>query len=260
MRLVDTHCHLNFKSFDDDFIEVATASRGKGVDNLIIVGSDPDTSLEAIKRAREINSQIQGFAYVAIGIHAVHTDRGKFEDIKALASDPLVEAIGETGIDFYHDKDRKTEQAQIDLFKKHIELAIEFEKPLIIHNREADERVREVIENYPDLKKAVLHCFSADHHMAAWAVERGFYLSFTGNITYGNKKIKKAIERTPIERIMVETDAPYMVPEPLRSEGIKKCEPWMCAEVVKKIALIKNLDLESVGEQIYNNSKSFFGL
>jgi TatD DNase family protein len=96
--------------------------------------------------------------------------------------------------------------------------------------------------------------------MAAWAVERGFYLSFTGNITYGNKKIKKAIERTPIERIMVETDAPYMVPEPLRSEGIKKCEPWMCAEVVKKIALIKNLDLESVGEQIYNNSKSFFGL
>jgi len=261
MQLFDTHCHLNFKSFSSHFIEVARQSKDRGVSRIVIVGSDPQTSLGALERAKEINAELESsFAYCAIGIHAIHTDRGNFEEIEKLAGDPLVVAIGESGIDSYHDKERKTESEQVELFKNHIELALKLDKPLIIHNREADERVREVVEEYPELKKAVLHCFSSDHHMAAWAVSKGFYLSFTGNITYGNKKIKKAIERTPLERIMVETDAPYMVPEPLRSQGVKKCEPWMAEEVVKKIAAIKNLDIVQAGEQIYKNSIDFFGL
>lgn len=272
MRLIDTHCHLNFKAFESDFLEVAKRSYENGGEKIIIVGADPDTSRRALEVAREINSSchlesseaesrdLSSFAYVAVGIHAIHTDRIDFEKIIELASDPLVVAIGETGLDFYHDKEKVTEKEQVDLFKQHIKLAIKLDKPLIIHNREADERVREVVDSYPELKKAVLHCFSADHHMASWAVDRGFYLSFTGNITYGNKKIKKAIERTPIERIMVETDAPYNVPEPLRSEGIMKCEPYMAEEVIKKIALIKNMDVKEVAGQIYKNSLEFFGL
>lgn len=260
MNLIDTHCHLNFNAFDKDFLEVAKKSREKGIDKVIIVGSDPKTSQKALDRAKEINQLIPGFAYCAIGIHPIHTDRVEWVEIKKMASDPLVVALGETGIDFYHDKSRVTEEAQIDLFKLHIELAIELDKPLIVHNREADERVREIIEQYSDLKKAVFHCFSTDHHMAAWAIERGFYLSFTGSITYGNKKVKKVIERTPVERIMVETDAPYMVPEPLRSGGVQKCEPWMCEEVIEKIASVKNLDSNTLSQQIHNNSKDFFAL
>lgn len=296
MYLIDTHCHLNFQAFESDFLEVAKRSYENGVEKIIIVGSDPQTSERAIEIAREINnacpkrvervivpahrlvprsfSEVESlgeggsdpgersnlFAYVAVGIHAVHTDRIDFDKIIELANDPLVKAIGETGIDFYHDKERKTENEQITLFRQHIELALALNKPLIIHNREADERVREIIEEYPGLTKAVMHCFSTDHNMAAWAVERGFYLSFTGNITYGNKKIKKAIERTQIERIMVETDAPYNIPEPLRSEGAERCEPYMVEEVIKKIALIKDLNFEEASEQIFQNSIKFFGL
>ena len=258
MRLIDTHCHLNFKAFNSDFLEVAKRSHEKGVEKIIIVGSDPDTSQNALDVARKINDEIADFAKVVVGIHAIHTDRVNFDKIAKLANNSLVVGIGESGLDFYHDKERITEIEQIDLFRQHIKLAIALNKPLIIHNRLADAQVIEIVDSYPDLKKAVLHCFGADHHMASWAVGRGFYLSFTGNITYGNKKIKKAIERTPVERIMVETDAPYNTPEPLRSEGVEKCEPWMCVEVVKKIALIKGIDQGHLSEQIYKNSLDFF--
>ncbi|MFH1855568.1 MAG: TatD family hydrolase [bacterium] len=260
MDLIDTHCHLNFKSFKSDFFEVAKRSHDHGVKKIIIVGSDPNTSADALEISKKINKLISCFAFVSVGIHAIHTDRVEFEKIEKLAEDPEVVAIGESGLDFYHDKGHKTENEQIELFKKHIELALKIDKPLIIHNREADEKVREVVGEFPKLKQAVFHCFSTDHHMATWAIEHGFYLSFTGNITYGNKKIKKAIERTPIERIMVETDAPYNIPEPLRSQGIKRCEPYMTSEVIKKIALIKGLDANELSKQIYQNSVEFFVL
>lgn len=258
MHLVDTHCHLNFKAFKSDFLEVARRSRQKGTKKIIIVGSDPKTSEEAVRICNEINQGLPGFAHCAVGIHAVHTDRIDFNKIIELTRDSSVVAIGESGIDFFHDQERVTEVEQINLFKKHIELALKTGKPLIIHNRQADEKVREVVDGYPELEKAVLHCFSADHHMAKWAVDRGFFLSFTGNITYGNKKIKKAIERTSVEKIMVETDSPYNIPEPLRSQGVERCEPWMAQEVIKKIASIKKMDESSLTEQFYKNSIEFF--
>jgi TatD DNase family protein len=258
MNLIDTHCHLNFKAFDADFLEVAKRSNDRGVSKVIIVGSDPKTSLEALERAKKINKLQPDFAFCAIGIHPIHTDRINFAIIEDLAADPLVVAIGETGLDFYHDKERITEKEQVKLFKQHIELALKFNKPLIIHNRQADEKVREIMDQYSQIDKAVLHCFGADHYMAAWAVQKGFYLSFTGNITYGNKKIKKAIERTPIERIMVETDAPYNIPEPLRSEGVNICEPYMTKNVLEKIALIKNMDVAQLSDRVFLNSKDFF--
>jgi len=255
---IDTHCHLNFKAFRDDFLEVAKKSYGLGVKKIIIVGSDSDTSANALEIAKKINTEIADFAFVAVGIHAVHTDRINFAKIKELAGDPLSVAIGESGMDFFHDAEHKTEDQQIKLFKEHIELALKLNKPLIIHNRQADEKVREIIDSYPELTKAVLHCFGADHHMASWAVKRGFLLSFTGNITYGNKRVKKAIERTPIEKTMVETDAPYNIPEPLKSKGIEQCEPYMVKEVIKKIAQVKKIDFEVASKQIYQNSKEFF--
>lgn len=258
MNLIDTHCHLNFKAFEKDYLEVAKKSFDKGVRKIIIVGSDPTTSARAVEVAKEINQTISNFAYVAVGIHAIHTDRIDFEKIRGLALDPLVVAIGETGLDLFHDKEGLTLNKQIALFKQHIELALEIQKPLVIHNRLADDLVMGILDQYPEVKRAVLHCFSTDHNVAKWAQGRGFSLSFTGNITYGNKKIKKAIERTPIENIMVETDSPYNVPEPLRSEGVSRCEPCQVCEVIKKIALIKNMDADVVSEKVYKNSIDFF--
>lgn len=239
-------------------MDVAKSAYNNSVQKIVIIGSDPKTSLDALEVVRSINKEISNFAYLAPGIHAIHTDRVDFAVIEQLSEEPETVAIGESGIDFFHDAERTTEKEQIDLFKKHIELAIARNLPLIIHNRNADETVREVVDSYPELKKAVLHCFSTDHHMAKWAVDKGFMLSFTGNITYGNKKIKKAIERTPIERIMVETDAPYNVPEPLRSQGIIRCEPQYCEFTIKKIALIKGIDENELAEQIFENSEKFF--
>jgi len=260
MHLIDTHAHLNFKAFSESFLDVAERANEASLKNIIIPGSDPQTSIKALEVAREINKKYPDFARIAPGIHAVHTDRVDFAIIEQLAEEKETVAIGESGIDFFHDIERKTEKEQIELFKKHIELAISRNLPLIVHNRNADQVVMEIIEQYPDLKKAVLHCFSTDHNMAKWAVERGFMLSFTGNITYGNKKIKKAIERTPIENIMIETDAPYNVPEPLRAGGVKINEPKFVVEVAKKIALIKGLELEQVAEQTTKNAIDFFSL
>lgn len=261
MTLIDTHCHLNFKAFSDDYLEVAKKNFDNGVTKIVIVGSDPQTSERALEIAKTINTQLPGFASVAVGIHAIHTDRIDFEKIEELSKDPLVAAIGETGIDFFHDKERSTEKEQIDLFKRHIELALSLGKPLIIHNREADEVVTKTIEMYPEIKKAVLHCFSSDHNMAKWAIDKGLLLSFTGNITYGNKKIKKVLERTSIEKMMLETDSPYLVPEPIRSqESIARNEPMYAIETAKKIAEIKNLSLEEVLEATTENAERFFQL
>jgi TatD DNase family protein len=260
MGFVDTHCHLNFHSFDADFLPVALRSKKAGIDKIIIVGSDFDTSKEAIVRSEIINEQIPNFAHAAVGIHPVHCDRRQIKEIKELAGSDLVVAVGEAGLDFYHDDLKKTEQAQLDLFKQTIELSIEINKPLIVHNRLADGEIKEVIERYPELKRAVFHCFSTDHHFAAWAMERGFYISFTGNITYGNKKLKKVIERTSIERIMIETDSPYIVPEPVRSQNKQKNEPKYVIEVASKIAEIKSMDIDQVAEITTKNALEFFGL
>jgi TatD DNase family protein len=113
MNLIDTHCHLNFHSFDSDFLEVAQKSYQEGVRKIMIVGSDPKTSSEAIERARLINKTSADSAYVAVGIHAVHTDRDDFDVIEKLSKEKEVMAVGETGIDFFHDKERKTEQEQM---------------------------------------------------------------------------------------------------------------------------------------------------
>lgn len=259
MQLIDTHCHLNFKAFNSDFLEVAQKSADRGIKKIILVGADPLSSTAAIERAREINKILAGFAYVAVGIHPTHTDRIDFSKTEELAKDELTVAIGETGLDFHRDTERESLSAQQNLFRQHIELALRLNKPLIIHNRLADEFIQETMLKF-DIKKAVFHCFSSDHNFASWVIDQGFYLSFTGNITYGNKKIKKAIELTPVERIMVETDAPYIVPEPLRAEGVMRCEPYMAEEVIKKIALIKGIDANELSEQAFKNSMEFFGL
>lgn len=260
MKLIDTHCHLNFEAFSADFLSVAQKSKDQGVEKVIIIGSDSKTSGRAVEVAREINESLGAkWAYVAVGIHPVHfEDSGSFDQIKDLAKDELVVAIGETGLDFFHLESDSLEK-QAELLNKHIELAKSLNLPIIFHNRKADSELEKILDK-TDIKKAVFHCFSADHNFAKMAVDKGYYISFTGNITYGNKKLKKVIKRVPLDRVMVETDAPYIVPEPQRSEGITRNEPYLVSEVIKKIAKEKELEVSEVTEQIYKNSIEFFGL
>ncbi len=288
MKLIDTHCHLNFNAFKGDFLSVVKMARDLGIDKIIIPGSNIDNSISAVKMAKDLNEKFgANFAAAGIGIHPVHADElEKFSEIERLAPDAV--AIGECGFDFYHDKEKKTKNEQEKLFRRHIDLALKFNLPLICHNREADEEILEVLESFKKLPKIVFHCFSSDWKFAEVILDKGFYLSFTGNITYGNKTLKKVIERAPLEKILIETDAPYIVPEPLRSQGIhpvrenndtelvssthpqenaesfsngvKRNEPAHVLEVAKKIAEIKCLNLEKVAEATTQNAKEFFKL
>lgn len=260
MQLIDTHCHLNFNVFDSDFLEVAKKSFDKGVDKVIIVGSDSITSKKALDTAVQINDFLsKKWAYAAVGIHPIHfDDLENFKMIEDLAKNDLTVAIGETGFDLFRIDEEKI-PLQKKLFYKHLNLSRKVSKPLILHNRQSDHIFR---QEFDQLKEArgVFHCFSSDYHFAKEAIDLGFYISFTGNITYGNKKLKKVIKKAPIERIMVETDAPYMVPEPLRSQGINRCEPYMALEVINKIAKEKELAVFKVSSQTTENALEFFGL
>jgi len=260
MKFIDTHCHLNFNAFKGDFLSVAENAKNVGIEKIIIPGSNIENSITAVKMAKDLNEKFgEDFAAAGIGVHPVHIDEvEKFSKIEELASDAV--AVGECGFDFYHDKEKKTKNEQEELFRRHIGLALKYNLPLICHNREADEEILEVLGGYEKLPKIVFHCFSSNWKFAKIILEKGFYLSFTGNITYGNKTLKKVIERTPIDKIMIETDAPYIVPEPLRSQGIKRNEPSYVLEVAKKIAEIKDLDLEKVAEATTQNAKEFFRL
>lgn len=260
MRLIDTHCHLNFEAFSADFLSVAEKSKERGVEKVIIIGSDVKTSKRALEVALEINESLgQKWAYVAVGIHPVHfKGANSFEKIEELAKGELVVAIGETGLDLHH-LDRDVLPQQKKLLYKHIELAKKLDIPVILHNRKADDDFEALLDEI-DIKKAVFHCFSAGHSFAQKVVDKGYFLSFTGTITYGNKKLKKVVKRTPLENIMIETDAPYLVPEPLKSEGISRCEPYMAIETAKKIAKEKDLDLSEVLGVTSQNAQSFFNL
>jgi TatD DNase family protein len=260
MELIDTHCHLNFNAFKGGFLEAVKRAKQASVSKIIIPGSNIENSQSAIDTTADINEKFgESFGFAGIGIHPVHVEElEKFSEIEKL-SDKAV-AVGECGFDFYHDKEKKTTIEQAELLQKHFDLAVKTGLPLIFHNRDADAEVLEFLDRQKTLPKIVFHCFSTNWRFAQVVLEKGFYLSFTGNITYGNKDIKKVIERAPLEKIMIETDAPYIVPEPLRSEGIKPNEPAYVIEVAKKIALIKNISVEEVATATTKNAEEFFGI
>lgn len=260
MELIDTHCHLNFKAFESDFLDVAQRAANQGLRNIIIVGSDAKTSNRAVEIASQINTRLgQKFALCAVGIHPIHFDRSGFDQIEQLANDELVVAIGESGIDQFHSTENT--QEQIELFNKHVELALKIDKPMILHNRNAGDILIDELKKLDKLPRGVFHCCALDHNQAKQVIEMGFMLSFTGNITYGNKKTKKVIERTDLSKIMIETDSPYLVPEPLRTEqNIQKNEPTFVVEVACKIAQIKDLSLEEVAKTTTQNAIDLFHL
>ncbi len=262
MILVDTHAHLNFKAFAKDYLDVALRSRVEGVVSLVIPGSNVETSEKAVLVCTNINKELgENFASVAVGIHPIHSDEiGEFPMIEDLSRDNIVVAIGEAGMDRYHLNNEEEIIKQKKLFREHIDLALEIEKPLIVHNREADEDVLGVLKTYSKLPKMVFHCFSSDWGFAQEILVLGAFISFTGNITYGNKKIKKVIERVPLDRIMLDSDSPYLVPEPLRSEDTSRNEPQYIIEIAKKIANVRNISLEEVCSQTTKNAKTFFSI
>jgi len=282
--LIDTHAHVNFNAYKDDIDEVIRRASNNNI-WMINIGSQYDTS----KRAAEIAEKYEKGVYATVGLHPIHLGPQKFideeevkfktreekfdyEKYKDLALNQKVVAIGETGLDYYHVEDEKIRELQKEVFIKHLALAKELNKPIIFHCRKAYDELLEILKTHhpaslaslrsgpaggSSLKtRGVLHCFMGKWSQAEEFLKLGFYLGFDGPITYC-RDYDKVIKNCPFERILVETDSPYLTPEPFRGQ---RNEPLYVKYVAQKIAEIKEVSFEKVAEQTTENARELFGI
>lgn len=256
VQMIDTHAHLQFPPLSTEKPEeILLRAQAQEVNTIVNVASDLAGSQFSVTLA-EKHPQV----YAAVGIHphdaeSALKDPQQLATIEKLLQHKKVVALGECGLDYY--KNYCPKDIQQEIFEKQIMLAIKYQKPLIIHNRESDTDVFERIKdlNYP---KIVFHCFAGNVEYAKKVLDLGCYLSFTGNITFpNNKKGPSVIEYAPLDRIMTETDCPFMTPVPYRG---KPNEPAYCKQVGLKIAEIKNLSFEEVDRVTMENAGRFFNL
>ena len=251
--IIDSHCHLDFKEFKDDFNSILTNAKNNDILGMQTIC----TKISEFPKILNISEQYPNI-WCSIGTHPhnaedeIHISKKTMIEI---CKNKNVIGIGETGLDYYYENSKK--DSQIKSFYKHIEVSRETNLPLIIHARDADNDIIDIlIEEYKKQKfTGVIHCFTASQELAAAALSIGFYISFSGIITFKNaEKIRKSCEIIPINKILVETDAPFLAPMPYRG---KRNEPAYITETIKKVAEIKNISLEDTTKFTTNN---FFNL
>lgn len=256
MELIDTHCHLTFEPLVDEVEAVLERSRAAGVASWITVGTDIEDCQRAISLAERFDK-----LYVSVGIHpheAKTVTAESIEKLKALAQRANVVAIGETGLDFHYSFSQPKEQRR--LFAKHLQIAKELDLPVIIHSREAFDATVEVLEQYGrGIEKIVFHCFSGSAEQAELVLKRGWYVSFTGVVTFKNaNKTRDAAKAVPLDRLMLETDCPYMSPEPVRNQ--KTNEPALMVHTAGFLAELKQMPLDEFARAVTATSRGFFNL
>ncbi len=276
--LIDTHCHTNFQAFQEDWEEAMDRALESGVSH-IVVGTQQDTSRRAVEVAR-----MREGVYAAVGLHPIHLSSKEVDEeessfmsreesfdadaYRLLASDENVVAIGEMGLDYFRLPDDQEEaerekEKQHRVFRQAIQLSAELEKPLIIHTRPRagtmdayDDLLRVAEEEH--IPRGVVHCFGGTIHHAHAFVEMGLFIGCTGIVTFRNaRELQEVVAEVPLERILIETDAPYLAPEPHR--GMRN-EPAFVAFVAEKIADIKGVSVEEVARQTTENARRLFGI
>lgn len=255
--LIDTHCHLNFEAFKKDYKEVAKRCQEKGM-KLVTVGAQLETSKRAVEIAHEFD-----FVFAACGLHPNHLTDEDFvkNEFLELAKDGQTVAIGETGLDYYQmwadtpEEEQEVKEGQKELLKKHLDLAREVKLPVILHCRDAYEDLLRFMREEKDIQ-AVVHCFLGSREIAKQFLDLGYYLGFTAILTFtDDQELLEVVKEVPLEKIFIETDAPYLAPEPYRG---KRCEPIYVEEVAKKVAELKGVPVEKVIEQTGKNAEEFF--
>lgn len=264
--LIDTHCHLNFEDFNGDRDEIMKQCLENGIE-IINIGVNYKTSQEVIEIAEKYEKGV--YATVALHPHDVtgwekrEKEEFDYDKFLKLAKNKKVVAIGETGLDYaYCENDEKAQKLQQKVFIEHLKLAKEVNKPVVIHSRRTFPEILEIIRNskfkIKNSGQGVLHCYMGRWSYAEEYLKLGFYISFTGLITYA-RDYDKVIKNVPLERILIETDAPYLAPEPLRKQGeIVRNEPKYVEYVAKKIAEIKGINFDEVARQTTQNAKELF--
>lgn len=253
MILFDSHLHLNHTDFHNREEQVWQEANQAGVREGIVIGFDLDSS----RRAVDLANKLPGL-YASIGVSphdAMAAPGGYIEALQELSRNPRVVAIGECGLEYHYPVGPK--EKQIECFLKQIRLARELDKILIIHLREADEDFLRILQTEPPAS-AILHCFTASSRIMDACVERGYYISFSGIITFKNARDLHAIApQIPIKNLLIETDAPFLAPIPHRG---KTCEPKMIIETVAKLAELRKEDLETIARQTRDNAHRAFAL
>lgn len=259
--LIDTHCHLNFPSFDDDRAAVLARAEAAGVSGIIV----PAVDLRSCRQALQLAETHSGL-HAAIGIHpnsSAEFDGASIGALRDLASHRRVVAIGEIGLDYYRESSPKV--AQQEALEKQLELAAELGLPVIIHNREAAEDLIAILEDWaPTVPEGLrrrlgaLHSFSATYDVAERALELGFYIGFTGPITFKNAdSLRDVARRLPLDRLLIETDSPFLAPQQRRG---KRNEPAHLRYICAKLAALHGVDPAQMARRTTSNAAALFAL
>jgi len=278
--LIDTHAHLDFPELSPDLDEIIERAATAGVSRIITIGTTVDSSKQAVR----IAARYPG-VYATVGVHPTHAaevSENFIEELRDLAAQPKVVAIGEIGLDYFHLpsraekedviqttyralsagsvelllRDQSEKATQTVVFQEQLELAESLDLPVVVHQRESLEDTLAIIREFP--VSAVFHCFNGNPAQALDLVQQGYYLSFTGVVTFKKAaEVREAATAISIDRLMVETDAPYLAPVPFRS---KRCEPAYVRETAQTIARARGIPADSLAEITTRNACRFFRL
>ena len=251
--LFDTHAHLNDPAFDEDREELILGLKDKGVEFVMNAGCSLRSSYDCIALAEKYP-----FIYASVGTHpdaADEVNEGVLEEYKKMAQHPKVLAIGEIGADYYYETIPR--EIQLKAFRMQMELARELRMPVIIHEREAHDDGMRIVKEFKDVT-GVFHCYSGSAEMARQLVNMGWYIGFTGVLTFKNaRKAVETAQRIPLDRIVLETDCPFMAPDPFRG---KRNDPGYLYRMAEKLAELRDISVEEVHTITMENAKRLYQL
>jgi TatD DNase family protein len=247
----DSHCHLTDDRFEGEAEAAAERARTAGVERFVIIASNEDDAGDALRLARSLD------AWSTAGIHpheATRADRG-LGRVRELAGKDRVVAIGETGLDYYYDNAPR--RTQREAFDAQLELAAETGRPIVVHSRESDDDMIAMIRAAEGSVTGVLHCFAGEPALFEAGIEAGWYVSFSGLVTFKSYGTPDLVAATPPDRLLIETDSPYLAPVPHRG---KRNEPAYVVEVARRVAELLDEPLEAVAERTTRNALTFYGI
>jgi len=251
--LIDTHCHLDFERFDEDRDAIVARAAKAGITRIIV----PALELGNCAAVLRLTEQYEG-VYAAVGIHpnaSADWEDGWIDQIRDFAQHEKVVAIGEIGLDYYWDKSPK--EVQHRALRLQLELAAELDLPVILHNRESSADIVKLLEQSPT-RKGVMHSFSASWQIAEAVLAMGFYLGFTGPVTFKKAdELRSIIARVPADRLLLETDAPFLTPHPYRG---KRNEPAYVAYIADRVAAVRGVTVDELAAQTTANAERLFGV
>lgn len=249
---IDSHAHLELEDYDNDRDEVVQRAKDAGVGVIVTVGIDVADCRKAVALTERYAS-----VYASIGIHphdVKSIDEETYEALKKIAVGGKVVAYGEIGLDFY--RNLSPRDVQIRRFNEQLEVATALDLPIIIHSRHSHDETFNILKEWKGRRRGVIHCFSGDANLAARYVDLGFYISIPGPVTFEKAaKIQNVVRQMPLDRLLIETDAPFLAPHPCRG---KRNEPAFVVHTARKIAELKDVDIEEVGRITSDNTRSLF--